>query len=90
MDSTVLLDAEAYERRIYSPYCLWDIIEPHRKRAYLNYSQTLEMLAERGGLDWYEILCVLLDKPLFGGIPLKTGINYKPYVMKAIDKLKKE
>ena len=70
-------------------YIDWDIIEPHRKRAYLNHSQILEMLAERGGLDWYEILCVLLDKPLFGGIPLKTGFDYKPYVMKAIDKLKK-
>lgn len=41
----------------------WDIIEPHREQAFGNHHQSLERLAARGGLNPYELLAVLLDKP---------------------------
>jgi hypothetical protein len=40
----------------------WSFVEPHRKRAMKNHSQTLERLAERGGLGWAELLDVVTDK----------------------------
>lgn len=36
-----------------------------RDRAKRNHSQTLERLAERGGLSWTELYAVLMDKGLF-------------------------
>jgi hypothetical protein len=45
----------------------WAMIEPHRKQALNNHSQTLERLAERGGLSEAECLLVLEDRPLFEG-----------------------
>lgn len=41
----------------------WEIIAPHQKQAKANHSQTLERLAERGGLAPCEILAVLQDRP---------------------------
>lgn len=42
----------------------WNLIAPHEKQAMENHcGQTLEQLARRHGLSWYELLCVLLDKP---------------------------
>lgn len=43
----------------------WSLIEPHRKRAMRNHDQTLERLAERGGLSPKEIMCVLEDRDWF-------------------------
>lgn len=43
-------------------YIPLDIIKPHENQAILNHSQTLERLAERGGLGWIEALCVLEDR----------------------------
>jgi len=37
----------------------WDFIKPHAHQAWLNHGQTLEQLAEGGGLSWYQILCVV-------------------------------
>jgi hypothetical protein len=37
----------------------WDIIAPHQSQALENHNQTLERLAERGGLGPREILAVL-------------------------------
>lgn len=39
----------------------WDLIERHRGQAEENHGQSLERLAERGGLSWYELYCVLSD-----------------------------
>ena len=44
---------------VYIPY---NIIAPHEAQAIRNHSQTLQRLAERGGLDWTEALAVLNDK----------------------------
>lgn len=41
----------------------WDIIRPHANQAMKNHGQTLERLAERGGLSWVELIAVLEDRP---------------------------
>jgi hypothetical protein len=40
----------------------WDFLAPHEDRALRNHDQTLERLAERGGLSPREALCVVLDR----------------------------
>jgi hypothetical protein len=40
----------------------WDAVEPHRAQAQRNHYQTLERLAQRGGLSWSELLAVLQDQ----------------------------
>lgn len=41
----------------------WSILEPHRRQAALNHGgQTLEALANRGGLSYGELLAVLEDR----------------------------
>lgn len=44
---------------VYIPY---NIIAPHEAQAIKNHGQTLQRLAERGGLDWTEALAILNDK----------------------------
>lgn len=40
----------------------WSAIEPHRRQAEINHSQSLERLAERGGLGLCEAVAVLEDR----------------------------
>ena len=40
----------------------WELIEPHRRQAMYNHSQTLERLDERGGLSPIELYFVLNDR----------------------------
>lgn len=41
----------------------WNVIEKHEKQALKNHcGQTLKRIAERGGLSWVELLCVLEDR----------------------------
>ena len=40
----------------------WEVIAPHDTQAQRNHGQTLERLAERGGLSAYEAVCVLTDR----------------------------
>lgn len=43
-------------------YIPWEIIQKHEKQAKKNHGgQSLETLAKRGGLSWYEAQCVLSD-----------------------------
>ena len=42
----------------------WNFVEPARKQIETNHGQTLERLAERGGLCWYELLCGLQRQKL--------------------------
>jgi hypothetical protein len=44
----------------------WSMIAPHEAQARSNHSQSLERLAERGGLASVEALSILDDKPFFG------------------------
>ena len=43
-------------------YIPLEVLIPHEKQALKNHGQTLQRLAERGGMDYMEILCVLEDK----------------------------
>lgn len=43
-------------------YIPWEVIADHEKQAMINHGQTLERLAERGGLDYSEALAVLEDR----------------------------
>jgi len=41
----------------------WSFVEPHRAQALANHSQTLERLAERGGLAPSELHAIVHDRP---------------------------
>lgn len=43
----------------------WAMIAPHEKQAQLNHDQTLERLAERGGLSHCEAIAVLEGRDWF-------------------------
>jgi Lar family restriction alleviation protein len=40
----------------------WQFVEDHAKQAYENHRQTVERLAERGGLSWSELCAVVQDR----------------------------
>lgn len=62
----------------------WNLIVPHEKQAMENHwGQTLEQLARRHGLSWYELLCVLLDKP-FKEVEYDKEKNYKELCQMAL------
>lgn len=39
----------------------FDLVKRHERQALTNHSQTVERLADRGGLSWFELLMVLTD-----------------------------
>lgn len=61
----------------------WDAIEPHREQAQKNHYQSLEQLAERGGMTWRELYYVLTDTRL----PRATHeqVDYKGLVLALIE-----
>ena len=59
----------------------WDFIAPHEKQAQANHYQTLERLAQRGGLSWMEMLAVLMDLD-FRRINPKA--NHEAHVLKLL------
>ncbi len=64
----------------------WKVVENHRGQAIKNHRQTIEGLAERGGMSWYEMYCVLSEIPC---IP-QTKINEKEIKQKVLNIIKKE
>ena len=42
----------------------WDMVAPHEPRAQSNHAQSLEQLAQRGGLSPREMMALLGDVPL--------------------------
>ncbi|CAE6712899.1 hypothetical protein R75461_01142 [Paraburkholderia nemoris] len=51
------------EQHFSSPLVVsFDLVKRHEKQAMTNHSQTIERLAERGGLSWFELLMVMTDK----------------------------
>jgi hypothetical protein len=60
---------EAYAaRRNGTPYprsVPWDLVKDHEKQAQHNHSQSLERLAQRGGLSPMELWCVVHDKDFY-------------------------
>lgn len=61
----------------------WNLIEAHREQAMKNHGQTLERLAEQGGLRWNELLWVLLDVGL-NEIKLDSKEKYEKECRKAL------
>lgn len=51
---------------LWPTYFPWGLLWPHQAQADDNHGQTLQRLAERGGLDPQEMLMVIEGKPLFG------------------------
>lgn len=51
----------------------WDMIAPHEKQALVNHDQTLERLAQRGGLEAVEAMKVLRGEKLFPFEPDPEG-----------------
>lgn len=41
----------------------WSAVAPHEAQARINHTQSLERLAQRGGLTWGELLAVLCNRP---------------------------
>ncbi|SOY56839.1 hypothetical protein [Cupriavidus taiwanensis] len=55
------------EQHFSSPLVVsFDLVKRHEAQALANHGQSVERLAQRGGLSWLELLLVLTDKPLFG------------------------
>ena len=53
-------------RRLSCPKTVpWSLLASNERRAQLNHGQSLETLAERGGLSPAEIMCVIEDRKLF-------------------------
>lgn len=55
----------------------WNLIAPHEKQEMENHGQTLEKLARRHGLSWYELLCVMADKKLLVDIDYDKEKDYE-------------
>ena len=51
----------------------WRAIEPHRAQAFKNHGQTLERLAERGGLSTEETMCTFEGRGLDFGKRMTLG-----------------
>ena len=51
----------------------WEMLAPHARQAMANHDQTLERLAERGGLDPYEAICILEDRKIVRGEARQRG-----------------
>ena len=48
----------------------WALVEPHRAQARTNHGESLERLAEQGGLDWVDLWLVLSDQFLYPEPPI--------------------
>lgn len=80
MEKFPILSKNGYE---YIPY---GVIAAHEKQALKNHSgQTLQILASRGGLSWFEAYAVLTDTDIFS---LKY-ISQEYYREKVLDIVKK-
>lgn len=63
----------------------WNLIAPHEKQAMENHcGQTLEQLARRHGLSWYELLCVMADKKILVEIEYDKGKDYEKMCRQAL------
>ena len=57
---------QGFERKQGWPtHIAWDMVDPHEEQARQNHhGQTLQRLAERGGLSPFELFCLLNDQTL--------------------------
>lgn len=56
-------------------YVPYDIIAPHEAQALNNHGQTLQRLAERGGLSWGELMAILTDSKWSTAIKWSTAFK---------------
>ena len=68
----------------------WNAIESHRTQAYKNHNQTIERLAERGGLSWGELLAVLEDRSWRPMTEAAAKFRVLQMVVKELDCYRKE
>jgi hypothetical protein len=53
-----------HDQHFQSPLIVsFDLVKRHEAQARANHGQTVERLAERGGLSWFELLMVMTDSP---------------------------
>lgn len=64
-----------------------DMLRPHAKQAYRNHGQTLERLADRGGLAPAEALAILDDRPFE---PMEPGLASARLVARVIAAMVKD
>jgi hypothetical protein len=62
----------------------WAMVAPHEPQARDNHGQTLQRLAERGGLSWAELLCVLESRRWRYGRELSDE-DAKPKVLALVE-----
>jgi hypothetical protein len=48
----------------------YDLVKQHEEQVMSNHGQTVDMIMDRGGLDWVELYCVLNDIPFNSKIPI--------------------
>jgi len=65
----------------------WELIALHEKQAYRNHGQTLERLAERGGLCSSEILSVISDITWQANLDEDWCLNILDGIVSAFNKL---
>lgn len=66
----------------------WQMLAPHELQAKANHGQTLQRLAERGGLSWAEMLCVL-EGCSWGERRALTDEQAKPKVLAIVTEYEK-
>jgi hypothetical protein len=64
MRSFPILTPWRYNKNIWLRAVPWAFVEPARARIESNHGQTLEQLAQRGGLDWIELFYGLQNRKL--------------------------
>lgn len=83
-DQTKWLIANGCPRRV-----PWAFIEPHAKQAWATHGQTLERLAERGGLCVAEMVCVL-DGLRWGRREFRTSEDALPRLLERLAEWQQE
>lgn len=62
----------------------WEAVEPHRRQAAQNHGgQSLERLAERGGLSWGELYYTLTDSPVIRA--KHEQVDYRRLVLEIVE-----
>lgn len=68
-------------KKEYIPY---EIIKSHENQAIKNHGQTLERLAQRGGLSWSEAYAVLIDSDFPHGKDYISEQHYEEKVKEMV------
>lgn len=75
MKFPVLRDYIANEYPDCPRYVEWELLTPHIRQVYINHSQSLVELADRGGLSPGEIYAIMHDHYL-SHVPVREAVDY--------------